>query len=110
VTQVRIRNEGPEVLVIVEDELAAYGAGLEDKARLVVLNKLDLADAELIEVFREELLNAGADNVFAVSGATGAGIPELLDAVLAYLPDRTSTETKTVEVENEEDASDWSPL
>ena len=99
-----------EAMRIVEEELAAYGEGLEDKARLVVLNKLDLADAELIEVFREELLSAGADKVFAVSGATGAGIPELLDAVLGYLPDRTSTETKTVEIENEDEASDWSPL
>ncbi|RNJ62059.1 MAG: GTPase ObgE [Porphyrobacter sp. IPPAS B-1204] len=99
-----------EAMRIVEDELAAYGAGLEDKARLVVLNKLDLADAELVEAYRGELLNAGADKVFAVSGVTGAGIPELLDAVLGYLPDRTSTETKTVEVEHEEEASDWSPL
>lgn len=99
-----------EAMRIVEDELAAYGAGLEDKARLVVLNKLDLADAELVEAYSEELLAAGADKVFAVSGVTGAGIPELLDAVLGYLPDRTSTETKTIEVEHEEDASDWSPL
>ena len=99
-----------EAMRIVEEELAAYGEGLEDKARLVVLNKLDLADAELVEVFSKELLAAGADQVFAVSGATGAGIPELLDAVLGYLPDRTSTETKTVEIENEDEASDWSPL
>ena len=99
-----------EAMRIVEDELAAYGAGLEDKARLVVLNKLDLADAELVEAYSEELLAAGADKVFAVSGATGAGIPELLDAVLGYLPDRTATETKAVEVEHDEDASDWSPL
>jgi GTP-binding protein len=76
----------------------------------VVLNKLDLADAELVEAYRGELLDAGADKVFAVSGATGAGIPELLDAVLGYLPDRTSTETKTVEVEDEADEPDWSPL
>ena len=75
-----------EAMRIVEEELAAYGEGLEDKARLVVLNKLDLADAELVEAYRGELLEAGADKVFAVSGATGAGIPELLDAVLGYLP------------------------
>lgn len=103
-----------EAMRIVEDELAAYGADLEDKPRLVALNKLDLADAELVEGFREELLAAGADKVFAVSGATGAGIPELLDAVLAYLPDRTATETKAAAIEdvNEEDGSAgaWSPL
>ena len=73
----------------------------------MALNKLDLADAELVEDFREELLAAGADKVFAVSGATGAGIPELLDAVLAYLPDRTSTETKAAAVE-EVDKNDGS--
>ncbi len=71
-----------EAMRVVEEELAAYGAGLEDKSRLVALNKLDLADAELVDAFRAELLAAGAEKVFAVSGATGAGIPELLDAVL----------------------------
>jgi GTP-binding protein len=99
---------------IVEEELAAYGADLEDKPRLVALNKLDLADAELVEAFRTELLAAGADKVFAISGATGAGIPELLDAVIAYLPERTATETKAAAVEEAGDeggsAGEWSPL
>jgi GTP-binding protein len=97
---------------IVEEELAAYGAGLDDKPRLVALNKLDLADTELGAAFAEELVAAGADEVFTVSGASGAGIDALLDAVLGYLPDRTSTETKTVEVEDEDDegAGEWSPI
>jgi GTP-binding protein len=99
-----------EAMRVVEDELAAYGAGLEDKPRLVALNKRDLADAELVDAFRAELIAAGAEKVFAVSGATGAGIPDLLDAVLGYLPASTSTETKAVEIENEDDASVWSPL
>jgi GTP-binding protein len=99
-----------EAMRIVEDELAAYGADLEDKPRLVVLNKLDLADAELVEAFRKELLAAGADQVFAVSSATGAGIAELLDAVIGYLPDRTSTETKAAHIEDDGDAPEWSPL
>ncbi|MFM7348213.1 MAG: GTPase, partial [Erythrobacter sp.] len=99
-----------EAMRIVEEELAAYGAGLDEKPRLVVLNKLDLADSELVEGFRAELLAAGADQVFAVSGATGQGIPELMDAVLAYLPDRTATETKAVQIEDDGDIPTWSPL
>ncbi len=100
-----------EALRIVEEELAAYGEGLEDKARLVALNKIDLADAELAEDFAKELRAAGADEVFAISSATGEGIPALLDAVLAYLPDRTATETKGSEVEDvPAEGRDWSPI
>ncbi len=104
-------NDPAEALRVVEDELAAYGAGLEDKPQLIALNKLDLADAELGAAFADELKAAGAQLVFAVSGASGEGIEELLDAVLAYLPDRTSTETKANEVEEQdEEADDWSPI
>ena len=101
-----------EAMGIVEEELEAYGAGLDDKPRLVALNKLDLADAELGEGFADELKAAGAAEVFHVSGATGQGVDALLDAVLGYLPDRTATETKATEVEDmdEDGASDWSPI
>ncbi|MCB2051277.1 MAG: GTPase ObgE, partial [Novosphingobium sp.] len=99
-----------EAMRIVEDELVAYGAGLEGKPRLVALNKLDLADAELVEAFADELKSAGADKVFPVSGATGAGVEALLDAVLGYLPAATSTERPSGEVEDSSDAEPWSPL
>ena len=101
-----------EAMRVIEEELAAYGAGLEDKPRLVVLNKTDLADAELNRAFAAELREGGADEVFFISGATGQGVGKLLDAVLAYLPDRTTTENphlaadEAVEVER----SEWSPI
>ncbi|QIG54906.1 GTPase ObgE [Altererythrobacter sp. BO-6] len=101
-----------EAMRIVEEELAAYGGGLDDKPRLVALNKIDLADAELAAEFVKELKAAGADDVFAVSGATGEGIDALMDAVLGYLPDRTATETKGQEVEevDGEEGDEWSPI
>lgn len=100
-----------EAMQVVEEELAAYGEGLEDKARLVALNKIDLADAELAKDYAKELRAAGADDVFPISGATGAGVERLLDAVLGYLPDRTATETKGNEVEDvPEDGGNWSPI
>ncbi|MEM1051656.1 MAG: GTPase ObgE [Pseudomonadota bacterium] len=107
-----IAGEDPaEAMRIVREELVAYGAGLEDKPQLVALNKLDLADAELGQAFSAELTKAGADEVFTVSGATGEGIGELLDAVLTYLPDRTATETNALEVEDTaEDEGEWSPI
>jgi GTP-binding protein len=100
-----------EALRIVEDELEAYGEGLDGKPRLIALNKIDLADAELAEGFAKELRAAGAADVFPISSATGAGIDKLLDAVLSYLPDRTATETRGSEVEDvPADGGDWSPI
>ncbi|MGI9376604.1 MAG: GTPase ObgE [Tsuneonella suprasediminis] len=113
---VDISGEDPaEAMQTVVAELEAYGEGLGEKPRLIVLNKVDLADAELVEGFAAELRAAGADKVFAISGATGQGVSELMDALLAYLPERTATETKGVEVERSDDEEgdglpEWSPI
>ena len=98
-----------DALEIVEEELAAYGAGLDDKPRLIALNKIDLVDAELVRAFSAELIAAGADQVFPISGATGAGLDALLDAVIDYLPAATVTERPSGERE-ETDETPWSPL
>lgn len=113
-------GEGQEpaaAMRVVEEELAAYGAGLEEKPRLIALNKIDLGDAELAEGFAAELKEAGAGQVFCVSGATGEGVEALMDAVLQYLPDATSTETKGAEREDAPGEGDdsgeggaWSPI
>lgn len=98
-----------EALDIVEEELAAYGGGLDEKPRLIALNKVDLVDAELVEAFTRELHEAGAERVFPISGATGQGIDALLDAVLEYLPAATVTERPAGERE-ETDETPWSPV
>ncbi len=95
----------------VEIELKTYGEGLAEKPCLVALNKIDLADAELAQGFAKELMGAGAERVFAVSGATGQGMEELLDAALAFLPARAANETGTEAQEDADEASaDWSPV
>ena len=99
-----------EAMRVIEDELAAYGASLAEKPRLVALNKIDLADAELAAGFAEELKGAGADEVFPISGATGEGVEALLDAVLAYLPERTATEQPHDQTPDEESETPWSPI
>ena len=99
-----------EAMQVVERELDAYGADLADKPRLIALNKDDLADAELAEGFAQELRDAGAGRVFAISGATGAGVDRLLDAVLGHLPARTATENPRTSDEEAGPAGEWSPL
>jgi GTP-binding protein len=105
-----ISNTDPvEAMQIVEEELEAYGGGLEDKPRLVALNKIDLVDDALAEDYARELLKAGADEVFPISGATGKGISKLLDAVIDYLPAATVTERPEGEREDADDKP-WSPI
>ncbi len=99
-----------EAMQVIDGELAAYGAVLTDKPRLIVLNKIDLADPELVAGFAAELMGAGAGKVFGVSAATGEGIETLLDAVLAYLPERTGTEQPGEQAHEEEPDKPWSPL
>ena len=100
-----------EAMQVVAAELEAYGEALADKPQLIALNKIDLADAELAAGFAEELRAAGADCVFPISGATGAGIPALLDAVLEFLPARTATENPATAVQDEDEpGGEWSPL
>ena len=98
-----------EALEIIEEELEAYGAGLGDKPRLIALNKIDLADAELVKGFTKELKAAGASRVFPISGATGKGMDKLLDAVIEYLPSATMTERPVGEREDA-DETPWSPV
>jgi GTP-binding protein len=98
-----------EAMEVIEEELAAYGAGLDEKPRLIALNKIDLADKELVTAFTKELKAAGAKKVFAISGATGQGLDKLLDAVIAHLPAATVTERPDGEQERV-DEKPWSPI
>jgi len=98
-----------EAMHVVAEELANYGAGLDEKPRLIALNKIDLVDGELVRAFAAELIAAGADRVFPISGATGKGMDALLDAVLEYLPASTATERPAGEIEDEATRQPWSP-
>src|SRR5215207_3563357 len=63
-------------LDVIEAELAAYG-GLEDRPRLVALNKVDLPDAlDLAELVTADLQARGL-RVFPVSAAARTGLREL---------------------------------
>jgi len=98
-----------EALQVIEEELGIYGAGLDEKPRLIALNKIDTVDDELVRAFTKELKAAGAKKVFPISGATGKGLDKLLDAVIAHLPAATVTERPQGEQEVAEEKP-WSPI
>lgn len=63
-------------LQVIEGELAAHG-GLEDRVRLIALNKVDLPDAhELADIARPELERFRMP-IFTISTKTGEGLGEL---------------------------------
>jgi GTPase len=74
----------------VRGELSAHGAGLERLPELVVLTKRDLLEAERAETEQEAWRRRLGDHVLAVlavSSATGEGLAELRQRVLAELPE-----------------------
>ena len=95
---------------VIDDELEAYGDVLTEKPRLIALNKIDLADPELVTGFAAELTAAGAAKVFPISGATGAGVEALLDAVLSYLPETTTSGQAYDAIDEGEPEEPWSPV
>ena len=98
-----------EALEIIEEELAAYGGGLDEKPRLIALNKIDTVDRELVDAFIKELKAAGAQLVYPISGATGRGMDALLDGVIEFLPAATVTE-RPIGAQEEGDDTPWSPV
>ncbi len=67
-------------LAAIEAELAAYG-GLDDRPRVIVLNKMDVPEArDLAEITRPQLEERGWP-VFEVSAATREGLRELAFAL-----------------------------
>jgi GTP-binding protein len=92
---------------IVRDELDNYGAGLEDKAVVLALNKVDTIDAELIEALSAELEQASGLPVLALSAAAEVGLEPVLDALVRHL-DGVVEGSMTDEAPASEKA--WSPL
>ena len=77
-------------LDVIEAELAAYG-GMEDRPRLVALNKVDIPDGrELAELVRPDLEARGL-RVFPVSAATREGLRELVNAMAELVADARAT-------------------
>ncbi|WP_418594021.1 GTPase ObgE [Ponticoccus sp. (in: a-proteobacteria)] len=89
------------------DELDAYGAGLSDKPRVTVLNKIDALDDEERAFLKEELEAAGARDVMLMSGATNEGVTEVLRALAPHVQARRAAD-RPADPDAEEDGS-WQP-
>ncbi len=86
-----------EDLDIIENELSRYG-GLEDRPRLVALNKIDVPDGRDISGFVVDELRERGLRVFPVSAASGEGMRELTFA-MAEIVARARAEKPVVEAQ-----------
>lgn len=91
----------------VRGELGAHGAGLERLPELVVLSKRDLLPPERVEQAAAEWRERLGDRVLGViaaSSATGEGLDELRQRILAALPELTPAPAADDAVEPEFEA------
>ena len=84
------------------NEIEQYGAGLDDKPRVTVLNKIDTMDDEERAFLREELEARSGGKVLLMSGASGEGTTEVLRALRAFIDEKRLREAP-------EDDSEWRP-
>ena len=82
-------------------ELEAYSETLSDKPRITALNKIDALDAKTIAARKRSLEKASGGPVFAMSGVSGQGIPEVLRALWSII-----AETQAVHAPEEDE---WRP-
>ena len=78
-----------ENFLIINNELREYSPGLMKKPMVVVINKMDLTDADRnLEKFRKKFRSKKLD-IFPISAGTGSGIESLLDRVIYILSHET---------------------
>jgi GTP-binding protein len=92
---------------IVRDELANYGAGLDEKPVVIALNKIDTLDDELIAALSAELAEASGADVIPLSGVSGTGVDWVLDTLIEKIG---PTPDAVPEDDEGEDAITWSPV
>jgi GTP-binding protein len=87
----------------VRGELEAYAAGVEEKAEIVALSKVDAVDPETLKAQTERLRRAAKRKPLLLSAVSGAGVTEALRAVLSVIDEAKASEAKA------EPAPAWAP-
>jgi GTP-binding protein len=72
----------------IDAELAAYGAGLDERPQIVVLNKIDLSPEPPAFDIEDDRIQ----RVLRVSAATGAGVDELRNTLFELVPQEAEAE------------------
>lgn len=90
---------------IVRKELEKYGADLTDKVEVIGLNKIDAVEPAGLKKIATKLKRASKSETLMLSGASGAGIPAMLDR----LTEAVGPAARAAGGAGEEDKG-WSPI
>ncbi|NBQ26604.1 MAG: hypothetical protein EBU18_01265 [Rhodobacteraceae bacterium] len=89
---------------VILNELDEYGAGLADKPRITVLNKVDAMDDEERAFFKEELERLSGGPVILMSGVSGEGVDDVLRTLRANID-----QSRLRGLIQDEDDAEWQP-
>ena len=87
----------------VRHEIEAYGHGLADKTEIVALSKADALDEDTLKDQLKKLKKACGRKPYVVSSASGQGVQEVLQALLAVI-DQVKAKDEPVDSQEE-----WHP-
>mgnify|MGYP001332342601 CR=1 FL=1 len=87
---------------VIDRELELYSGTVHGKPRIVGLNKIDALSPEELAERRAALEVASGGRVYPLSGVTGAGVPEVLRALMSEI-DAQRREA------NQEEPAPWQP-
>ncbi|MFQ5814170.1 MAG: GTPase ObgE [Anaerolineae bacterium] len=82
----------------INEELALFDPELARKPQLVVLNKMDLPQAQALWPSVEQAMKAQGQKAMSISAVTGEGVKEMLRAVAGMLASLPEEEPATTEV------------
>ncbi len=85
------------------DEIEAYGAGLAEKPRVTVLNKIDALDDEERAFLKEEIERVAGHEVMLMSGVSKEGLTDVLRALRKHVKITRKREEAT------EETQPWQP-
>jgi GTPase len=90
----------------IRGELKAYGHALAEKAEIVALNKIDAIAKAALTKKRAALAKACGHSVFLISGVSGAGVDEVLRALVKEIQKRR---TKAKNAGSPQAKESWGP-
>ncbi|MCH7630700.1 MAG: hypothetical protein IIC07_02260, partial [Proteobacteria bacterium] len=95
---------------IIRAELKSYGARLEEKPEIVLLNKCDALTGKKITIKQKALEKIAKTKVLAISGVTGKGIKEALKETWKILKPAFEKEAELINRDRPDYKEKWTPV